>query len=145
MSTETKRHIGNQIRRMRELRGMKQDAMAEAMGISQQTVSHLENNEYVDDIKLKEVAKALGVNKEAIKNFSDEAIVNYFNNFNDNTSVNGFSGAHATNHFSMDAIDKIIQAFEENKMLQSDKEELYKSLLQAEKEKVVYLEKFLDK
>jgi len=142
---ETKRHIGNQIRRMRELRGMKQDAMAVAMGVSQQTVSHLENNEYVDDIKLKEVAKALGVNKEAIKNFSDEAIVNYFNNFHDNTSVNGFSGSHATNNFSMDAIDKLIGIIEENKILYNDNEELYKSLLQAEKDKVLHLEKLLGK
>lgn len=76
MSTETKnKHLGRQISRMRELCGMKQDALAFAMGISQQTVSHMENNEYIDDRKLEEVAKALGVNAEAIKNFSEEAVL----------------------------------------------------------------------
>ena len=38
MNTPAKtNHIGRKIARIRELRGMKQDALAEALGVSQQT------------------------------------------------------------------------------------------------------------
>jgi len=40
-----------------------------AMGTNQQAISAIENSETIDDEKLLEVAKALGVTVEAIKNF----------------------------------------------------------------------------
>ena len=82
MTTATKpNHIGRKIARIRELRGMKQETLAQELGISQQSISHIEQSETLDDQKLEEVAKVLGVTKEAIENFSDEAVFNYFNNF----------------------------------------------------------------
>jgi len=87
MSTAKPKHIGRNISRIRELRQMKQEALAQAMGVSQQTVSNLENSETIDDEKLSEVAKALGVSPEGIKQFSEEAVFNYFNNFNDQSSA----------------------------------------------------------
>lgn len=147
MSTETKTpHIGRQIRRMRELCGMKQDALADALGVSQQTVSHMENNEYLEDRKLKEVAKALGVTKEAIENFSEEAVMNFFNTtFNDNSS--GQNGPYGTTNIQCDfnPLDKLIEIFEENKKLHEENKNLFERLLQAEKDKIVYLEKTLNK
>jgi len=59
MNTEPKpKHIGRNISRLRELRGMKQEALAVAMGVSQQTISNMENSESLDDAKLAEVAKS---------------------------------------------------------------------------------------
>jgi transcriptional regulator with XRE-family HTH domain len=87
MDTTTKpKHIGRNISRIRELRNMKQEALADALGVSQQTVSNLENGETLDEGKLLEVAKALGVSAEAIKSFSEEGVINYFNTFNDHSS-----------------------------------------------------------
>lgn len=44
MSTATKpKHIGRNISRIRELRGMKQEALAIAIGVSQQSVSNIES------------------------------------------------------------------------------------------------------
>ena len=81
MSTAIKsNHIGRKISRIRELKDMKQEALAQALGVSQQSISAIENSETVDDEKLKQVANALGVTVEAIKNFSEEAVFNYFNN-----------------------------------------------------------------
>ena len=97
MSTATKTsHIGRKISRIRELRGMKQEALAAELGISQQSVSSLEQSEHIEDEKLEKVAKVLGVSKEAIENFSEEAMVNYFNNIYDNDFSNS-SGALAQN------------------------------------------------
>jgi transcriptional regulator with XRE-family HTH domain len=95
MSTTATPHIGRKISRIRELRGMKQEALAIELGISQQSVSHLEQSETVETEKLEQVAKVLGVTPEAIKNYSDEAIVNYFNTFNEKVSNSNF-GHHNT-------------------------------------------------
>ncbi|KUJ59355.1 transcriptional regulator [Flavobacteriaceae bacterium CRH] len=129
MSTATKpRHIGRNISRIRELRGMKQEALAQAIGTSQQAISGIEGSEKIDMEKLSEVAKALGVTVEAIENFSEESVLNFFNNFYDNSSSQGNSfnqGMFAT----FNPLDKVV--------------ELYERLVQAEKEKVEYLEKLL--
>lgn len=137
MSTLTKpNHIGRKISRIRELRDMKQEALAQALGTNQQAVSAMENSETIDDDKLVEVAKALGVTVEAIKNFSDEAAINYFNNIYDNDFSNS-NGAIQSNNCSFNPLDKLLEAFEENR-------KLYERLLESEKEKIAYLEKLLE-
>ena len=132
MSTLTKpNHMGRKISRIRELKDMKQEALAQAMGTNQQTVSILENSEEIDDEKLKEVAKALGISVEAIKNFSDEGVINYFNsfnNFNDNSSLN--------TQCTFNPLDKLMESVDENK-------KLYERLLKSEQDKIEYLEKLL--
>ncbi|OMQ13357.1 helix-turn-helix domain-containing protein [[Flexibacter] sp. ATCC 35103] len=136
MSTLTKQnHIGRKISRIRELRDMKQEALAQALGTSQQTISALENSETIDDERLAEVAKALGVSVEALKNFSDEAAINFFNNFYDNSGSHGTNfGTNNTCNFN--PLDKLVEAYEENK-------KLYERLVQAEKEKVEFLQNIL--
>ncbi|MFH6956526.1 helix-turn-helix domain-containing protein [Flavobacterium aquidurense] len=127
MSTATKpNHIGRKISRIRELRDMKQEALAQALGMSQQTISTIENSETVDEEKLIEIAKALGVTAEAIKSFSEENMINYFNTFNDSQ---GNFGNFGNNTCNFNPLDKVV--------------ELYERLVLAEKEKVEYLEKLL--
>jgi len=129
MDTPAKNHIGRKISRIRELKGMKQEALAVALGVSQQTVSNLESSEELDDKRLKEIAEALGVSKEAIENFSEEGVINYFNTFTDtkDSQVNFGNG----NQCTFNPLDKVV--------------ELYERLVQAEKAKVEYLERFLNK
>jgi transcriptional regulator with XRE-family HTH domain len=130
MSTATKpKHIGRNISRIRELKDMKQEALADALGITQQTISNIENSETVDEQRLIEIAKALGVSVEAIKNFSEEAVFNYFNNFYDNST--GGNGIFNSNNYNctFNPLDKVV--------------ELYERLVQAEKDKNEYLEKLL--
>lgn len=135
MSTVTKpNHIGRKISRIRELKDMKQEALAQAMGTNQQAISIMENSETIEEEKLIEVAKALGVSVEAIKNFSEEGVFNYFNNFSDNSINQGPIGAHNVCHFN--PLDKLMESVDENK-------KLYERLLQAEKDKIEYLEKLL--
>lgn len=135
MSTLTKpNHIGRKISRIRELKDMKQEALAQAMGTNQQAISVIENSETIDEEKLIEVAKALGVSVEAIKNFSEEGVFNYFNTFTDNDFSNSQGVNLGTNHnpnhnCTFNPLDKVV--------------ELYERLVLAEKEKVEYLEKLL--
>jgi transcriptional regulator with XRE-family HTH domain len=125
MSTETKpKHIGRNISRIRELRGMKQEALAQAIGTNQQAISGIEGSEEIDEKKLANIAEALGVTVEAIKSFSEENVFNYFNTFNDSVSNSNFGHNNICN---FNPLDKVV--------------ELYERLVQAEKEKNEYLEK----
>ncbi|HEX9980768.1 MAG TPA: helix-turn-helix transcriptional regulator [Flavobacterium sp.] len=120
-TTARPKHIGRNISRIRELRDMKQEALAQAMGVSQQTISNLENSESVDEEKLIEVAKALGVSAEAIKSFSEEGVINYFNTFTD-TDFSNSQGAFGHNfQCNFNPLDKIV--------------ELYERLLEAERKR----------
>jgi transcriptional regulator with XRE-family HTH domain len=110
-------HIGRKISRIRELRGMKQDALAANLGITQQAISKLEQSENVEAETLERVAKVLGVSPEAIKNFSEEAVfTNISNTFNDTSYLI---------NYQFNPIDKIV--------------ELYERLLKSEQEKVELL------
>lgn len=137
MSTATKpKHIGRNISRIREFRGMKQEALAIALGMSQQYVSTLEGSETIDDERLNKIADALGVSAETIKNFSDEGVFNYFNTFNDADFSNSQGAFGHHDQYTFNPIDKLIEAYDENK-------KLYERLLESEKEKISYLEKLL--
>lgn len=128
MSTLTKpNHIGRKISRIRELRDMKQEALAYALGMSQQSISIIENSETVDEEKLKAIAEVLGVSAEGIKNFSEEAVLNNIQNNYDGSVIN--SGPVVNHNCNFNPLDKVV--------------ELYERLVQAEKDKVEYLEKLL--
>ena len=136
MTTTAKpKHIGRNISRIRELRGMKQEALAFAIGVTQQTVSNIEGSETIEEEKLDAIAEVLGVSAEAIKNYSDEAVFNIIGNTinnNDNASMNSNVQYQPT----FNPVDKLIESYDENK-------KLYERLIQAEKDKVEYLEKLL--
>ncbi len=126
MNTTAKQHIGRKITRIRELRGMKQEALAQAMGVSQQTVSNIENSAQLDDAKLEQVAKALGVLPEVIENFSEESVINYFNNFHDQST-----GQVVNHQCTFNPLDKVV--------------ELYERLVKAEKDRADAWEKLAGK
>lgn len=133
MTTTAKpKHIGRNISRIRELRGMKQEALAFAIGVTQQTVSNIEGSETIEEEKLDAIAEVLGVSAEAIKNYTDEAVFNIIGN----TVNNHDNAALFQYHPTFNPIDKLIESYEENK-------KLYERLVQAEKDKNEYLEKLI--
>lgn len=128
-------HIGRKIARIRELKGIKQEALAIELGVSQQTVSNFEKSEKIEDEVLEKIAKALGVPSDAIKNFSEEAVINIISSTLHHTS--GLVNYNPT--FTFNPIDKWLEVIEENKKLYSEKVELLERLLASEKEKVELL------
>lgn len=127
--TQSTPHIGRKISKLRELRGMKQEALATAMGISQQAISKIEQSPEVEDHALEKIAEVLGLTTEAIKNFSEEAVFNIISNtFHNTSSDNSTLIASSLNYQpTFNTIEKIV--------------ELYERLLQAEKEKNELLNK----
>ncbi len=128
METPTKptsNHIGRKISRIRELRGIKQETLASEMGISQQTVSRLEQSEAIEDEVLEKIAGVLGVAVDAIKNFDEErAIHNIQYNYDNSTG-----GPMLNYGCTFNPIDKIVELYNE-------KVALLERLLESEKEKV---------
>ena len=134
--TEKTIHEGRNIKRFREMLGMKQDALADALGDdwNQKKISLLEAKEQIEPALLEEVAKVLKVPAEAIRNFDEEkAIYNISCNFSDNAVNN-----NGLNIQNINPVEKWIEALEENK-------KLYERLLQAEREKVGLMQQLLDK
>ena len=121
-------HIGRKISRIRELRGMKQEALASLMGVSQQAISKIEQSAEVEDLALEKIAQALGVTVEAIKNFSEEAVINIIS-----STLHDNAGSINNNcTLTFNPIDKWLEVIEENK-------KLYERLLASEREKVELL------
>ena len=129
--TDKQPHHGRNIKRIREIQGIKQEALAIELGEdwNQKKISLLEGKEMVDAELLAQVAKALHVTPEAIENFDEDGIINIvsttFHSHDQSTSV-AYQSA-----FTFNPIDKIV--------------ELYEALLKSEREKVSLLEKLLNK
>ena len=126
-------HEGQNIKRFREMLGIKQETLASELGEdwTQSKISHLEAKEIVDPVILDQVAKVLKVPVEAIKNFNEEAAVSYINTFQDN-SVSHVIGNYGTYNFN--PVEKWLEALDENK-------KLYAALLKEKDEKIALLEK----
>jgi len=130
--TEKTIHQGRNVKRIREILGVKQDALAMELGLSQQAISSLEQKEAIDKDMLEKIAKVLKVSPDAIKNFSEEATINIISSTLHDNAGSIFNNA------IFNPIDKWVAALEENK-------KLYERLLQTEREKVALLEKMLEK
>lgn len=77
MGENDKVHIGKNISLFRELKDMKQTSLALKLGVSQQTVSSIENIEVVDEERLDKISAILGVDKDIIKNISKNEILSH--------------------------------------------------------------------
>ncbi|RZK25638.1 MAG: XRE family transcriptional regulator, partial [Flavobacterium sp.] len=127
-------HEGRNIKRFREMLGMKQDALAADLGDdwNQQRVSLLEQKETIDEQLLQQVSGVLKIPVEAIQNFDEEqAIYNIACNFSDNAVNNNGSNIQHIN-----PIEKIIQLHEE-------KIALYERMLKEKDEMMGRLESLL--
>lgn len=111
--------IGRNIERIRKLKGIKQETLAAAIGISRQSVSKLEQSNTLEESRLEQIANALGVSVHTIKNFND--------NLTMHTDV--FSQQCRDIHYSFNPWDKIIELYDALLACQQDKVEILKSVL----------------
>ncbi len=76
-STEklNKKHVGRNLQKVRVYLGMKQEALAADLGISQQEVSKIEKQDEIEEGLLSRIANVLGVAPEVIKDFDIEKAI----------------------------------------------------------------------
>lgn len=130
---EQKIHQGRNIKRFREMLGIKQEALAFDLGAdwNQKKISMLEQKDVIEDHLLKEISNILKIPVEAIQNFDEEQAINIISStFNDNAT-----GVIVNNY---NPIEKIIQLHEEKIVL-------YERMLKEKEEMMQRLEKLINK
>lgn len=114
--------IGPNIKFLRNLKGLKQEAVAIELGISQAEYSLIENSDFVDDQIIIQVAQILNVTPEVIKEFNENQAFYSIENKVENTSIT--ENAHGI-HQVFSPVEKVV--------------ELYERLLASEREKIEIL------
>ncbi|OPC39387.1 helix-turn-helix domain-containing protein [Elizabethkingia miricola] len=128
-------HQGRNIKRFREMLGIKQDALAYELGEdwNQKKISLLEQKESVEKDILEQVAKILKVPTEAIENFDEEQAINVIaNTFHDEAFIGNSGGT-----YNINPIEKIVQLHEE-------KIALYERMLKEKDDMMARLEKLIE-
>ena len=133
---EHKIHQGRNVKRFREMLGIKQEALALDLGDdwNQKKVSLLEQKEIIEDPLLKRISEVLKIPVEAFQNFDEEQAVNIISNtFGDNACV-----GNPNSTFNFSPIDEI-------KKLHEEKMELYERMLKEKDEMMGRLERLIEK
>ncbi|MDR2003859.1 MAG: helix-turn-helix domain-containing protein [Prevotella sp.] len=120
-----KRPHGYNVKRLREILGVKQEDLAERMKLSQQTISRYESSDILEDDVLEKIAAALNISPQVIKDFNEEGVINIIS-----STLNAHDNAAIFNLYpTFNTVDKLV--------------ELYERLLETEKQKVSLLEDVL--
>ncbi len=109
-------HLGRNVSKLRELKGIKQEDFAKMLKITQQAVSKLENKKDIDDDMLQRISEKLDITPEGIKSFNPDTVIH---------SINQQGGNVYAEIFNLNPIEKIVELYE--KMLK-EKDETIKSL-----------------
>ena len=123
-------HHGKNVKKVREIIGMKQETLATKLDMTQQAISQLEQKEKIDQAFLRDIAKAMNVSTDIIERMTEDAANNFINTFNDTSAFNY--------QCTFNPLEKYVEAVEENKRL-------YEELLKTEKEKFTLLQEKLAK
>lgn len=132
---ETRVHEGHNVKRFREMLGIKQDALAYELGENwtQKKISLLEQKEVLEPEVLYMVAKALKIPETAIKNFDEEQAVNIIANTFELGSI-GYQQNHNPIFNPLEAIQRLHQ----------EKIELYERMLKEKEEMMTELRKMIN-
>ncbi|MEC4036763.1 XRE family transcriptional regulator [Myroides odoratimimus] len=131
---EHKIHQGRNVKRFREMLGIKQEVLAFDLGEdwNQKKISVLEQKEVIDNSLLQQISKVLKIPVEAIENFDEQQAINIISStFNDTQGLINYNPV-----FNNNTIDKIVQLHEE-------KIALYERMLKEKEEMMTRLEKLI--
>lgn len=129
---EQKVHEGRNVKRFREMLGIKQDALAYELGEdwNQKKISLLEQKETIEQPLLEQISNALKIPVEAFQNFDEEQAINVISNtINNNDNATMTNPAVFNFQPTFNPVDKMV--------------ELYERMLQQQKEMIDRLEKLI--
>ena len=138
---EKKVHHGKNVKRFREMLGIKQEALAFDLGDdwNQKKVSLLEHKEVIDDQLLKRISEVLQVPTEVFQNFDEENAVNIISNtFTSTDNSTGVSTGVSTGTINNNPLDKMIE-------LHDQKIALYERMLKEKEEMMERFERLINK
>ncbi|MDR6460832.1 transcriptional regulator with XRE-family HTH domain [Chryseobacterium vietnamense] len=131
-------HQGRNVKRFREMLGIKQEALALDLGEdwNQKKISLLEQRETIENQLLEKISEVLKIPVEAFQNFDEEQAVNIISN-TFNIDKDAYIG-NSKPTFNINPIEEI-------KKLHEEKIALYERMLKEKDEMMSRLEKLLDK
>ncbi len=143
---EQKIHQGRNVKRFREMLGIKQEALALDLGDdwNQKKISLLEQKDVIDENLLKAISQALKIPVEAFQNFDEEQAVNIIANTVTTVNDNATGQLFQINP-TINTSEKWIEALEEIKKLNNEKTALYERMLKEKDEMMDRLEKLINK
>lgn len=133
-TSNPKIHEGRNVKRFREMLGIKQDMLAFELGSdwNQQRISTLEQREKIDSDILEQVAAILKIPVEAIRNFDEDQTINIISNtFHDQAYL---GNPHSS--FKVNPLAEI-------RRLHGEKMELYERMLKEKDEMMERLERLI--
>lgn len=133
-------HQGLNVSKIRRYEDVKQEELAEKLGVTQQFISLLEQQREIGRDYLVKIAAILKVAPEVIENMEESpiSVVIENNNFEDGSNNTGIGYVNEVND------NKIIHPVEKIIELAKESTSLYERMLANEKEKVALLEKLLN-
>ncbi|MFH6994301.1 XRE family transcriptional regulator [Flavobacterium sp. FlaQc-48] len=133
---EQKIHQGRNVKRFREMLGIKQETLAFDLGKewNQKKISMLEQKDVIEDDLLNQISNSLKIPVEAFQNFDEQQSINIISNtFHDTQGLINYNPT-----FNNNPIDKLIQ-------LHDEKIALYERMLKEKDEMMSRLEKLIAK
>ncbi|WJS95289.1 helix-turn-helix domain-containing protein [Flavobacterium johnsoniae] len=133
---EQKIHQGRNVKRFREMLGIKQEALAFDLGDdwNQKKISMLEQKDVIEDDMLRQISNALKIPVEAFQNFEEEQAVNVIANTFGNNGI----GYQRNDNPTFNPIEQVLKMHEE-------KIALYERMLKEKDEMMARLEKLINK
>ncbi|GHN02380.1 hypothetical protein WSM22_38690 [Cytophagales bacterium WSM2-2] len=106
-------HLGHNVKRLREILKIKQETLADQLGSdwNQKKISMLESKEVIEHALLEQLAKAMNVPVDAIRDYNEEATINNIQN-NYDSSQGAVNGGPYYN-CQIGVVDKRLEALEE--------------------------------
>ena len=143
---EHKIHQGRNVKRFREMLGIKQEALALDLGDdwNQKKVSLLEQKEIIEDPLLKRISEVLKIPVEAFQNFDEEQAVNIIANTVTTVNDNATGQVFQINP-TINTSEKWLEAVEEIKKLNEEKIALYERMLKEKDDMMGRLERLIEK
>jgi transcriptional regulator with XRE-family HTH domain len=110
--------LGDKIKKIRDLKGLKQEELATLLNISPQAYSKIERNETKLDMeRLKQIADIFGVSVEAIEQFDDKNLFfNHMQECKDSVTINNYYNSDQA------VFEKIIE--QQKELIAQQKEEI---------------------
>lgn len=147
MSDTKKVHEGRNIKRFREIMGIKQEGLAWELGEewSQKRVSLLEQKESIDRQVLEQVAAALKVPVEAIQNFDEDKVINIISNTFTSNDTSTLNAVNPNSTFNINPLEKWLESLTEIKRLNAEIIRVKDEQIAAQKEQIVLLKEIVKK
>ena len=131
-------HQGSNVRKLRNIMGIKQSSLAKDLGTTQQAVSRIESQRVIEKDTLIQIANILNISPKIIEELDENplSVIIENNNFERGSYNTGIISNDQYNQNTIHPLEKIME-------LNKQATDLFERMLAVEKEKSALLEQLL--